>query len=377
MHTVIIGINGTCKTTLLRSIAIGLCGAADANALLAELAGTLMTLGEPDAQIIIDIIVPHDNNSPRSIVTEFEALENQDVVKSQEPSIPDTPFVVGYGIGVANEGESTVRPYRIVDSVFTLFNYSGELISAELTLRRLKDYLETNYYDKTLDGIKTALGLTKDVDFDLPRGGGVVVSGPSIGNRIPLASLADGYRITLSMILDLYAWAMHANTVTPSGGIKGVLLIDELERHIHPSLQTNVLLRLKKLWPELQIIGTTHSPLVTLGAHPEEVVVLRREGDIVYADEKVPNFTGYSAEDMLRDEDLFNTEVYAPETNRILDEYKDLAGRDIEKMKNTEKKRLKKLALTLRAQQILLAEESPTHKELNKLREDLGLEDSE
>ena len=59
MHTAIIGINGTCKTTLLRSIAIGLCGAADANALLAELAGTLMTLGEPDAQIIIDIIVPH------------------------------------------------------------------------------------------------------------------------------------------------------------------------------------------------------------------------------------------------------------------------------------------------------------------------------
>lgn len=338
MHTAIIGINGTCKTTLLRSIAIGLCGAADANALLAELTGNLMTQGESDAQIEIDIIVEHENNSPRSIVTKFEALENQEIVKSQEPSIPNTPFVVGYGIGVANEGESTVRPYRIVDSVFTLFNYSGELISAELTLRRLKDYLETNYYDKTLDGIKTALGLTKDVDFDLPRGGGVVVSGPSIGNKIPLGSLADGYRITFSWILDLYAWAMRANKVTKSGGIKGVLLIDELEKHIHPSLQTNVLLRLKKLWPDLQIIATTHSPLVTLGAYPEEVVVLRREGDIVYAEDKVPNFSGYSAEDMLRDEELFDTEIYAPKTNELLVEYKDLSGKDIGKMEKPKRR---------------------------------------
>ena len=50
-----------------------------------------------------------------------------------------------------------------------------------------------------------------------------------------------------SWILDLYAWAMRANRVTKAGGIHGVLLVDEVEQHLHPSMQTTLLARLREI----------------------------------------------------------------------------------------------------------------------------------
>lgn len=369
MHTVLIGRNGTCKTTILRAIAIGLADSKDASGLLAEPNGVLVRQGETSGRIEIDVADGTLPTNNATITTEIHLDDCQDVLFKKKPK-HDTPgdlLVCGYGVARQVEGDESVRPYRILDSVYTMFVYNAALVGTELTLRRLRDFLGKDKFERTMTGIKRALGLSPDDVIDLPKGGGVVISGPSIGTNISIEGWADGYRKTLSWILDLYAWAMRNDKVTVSGGIRGILLVDELEQHLHPSLQTTLLCRLRELFPELQIIATTHSPLVALGAEPQGVVVLHRDGSRVVRESSVPNFTMYSVEDMLADPEIFDSPVYRPETDAKLARYRELAAKSSPARTAKEKAELKTLVKELSAQQIPEVHESPAIKKLDQL----------
>jgi predicted ATP-binding protein involved in virulence len=369
IHTVLIGKNGTCKTTILRAIAIGLADSKDASGLLAESNGVLVAEGKTTATIEVDVTSEDDPNKTITTKTKIGMDDGQDVLLDKEPEheTPGNVLVCGYGIARQTEGSSLVRPYRIIDSVYTMFVYDAALVGTELTLRRLRDYLGTRQFPRTLRGIKRALGLSARDRIRLPKGGGVVISGPSIGKAIPIEGWADGYRKTLSWILDLYAWAMRARRVTKAGGIRGILLVDEVEQHLHPSIQTALLARLRDLFPELQVIATTHSLLVALGAEPQSVVVLKRDGKRVVRESSVPNFTMYSVEDMLADPEIFDSAVYRPETNAKLARYRNLSAKSPQDRTAKEKAELETLAEELSAQQIPEVHESPAIKKLNQL----------
>lgn len=374
-RTIILGKNGTCKSTLLRCIAIGLCDIADGNALIAEPIGRLVSEGVSTATIELELISQDGAGNPLKIITNLENKNDKDSVVSQIGVLPHNGsiFVCGYGVGRSYTGPETGRAYRIIDSVYTLFQYDQPLVGAELILRRLMDHLGTDLYVHTKSGIKKALGLSTEDDFELPKGGGVVFSGPTIGSKIPLEGLADGYRITFTWILDLYGWAMRADNVTPTGGVEGILLVDELEQHIHPSMQLNILSRLSDLFPEIQILATTHSPLVALGAVPQELIVLRRDKNSVYSEENIPDFRGYSAEDMLVDHRLFDSKVYSTETSEELDRYHELASISVDERSQTQAEELKALAFKLESQRIPEQQETPLIKELKKFRKKYDL----
>lgn len=319
-RTVIIGKNGTCKTSVLRAIALGLCDLTDATTLFSEPIGEMAHLEDG----IIDIVL--DNGEELETVIGRGAAGKEYVAKrTVEGGWPQT-FVCGYGAGRYGVGPDTGREYRGADGVYTLFDYHRTLIDPELTLRRLQDFLGTEKYEAALAGIKRALGLVEEDEIYLPRGGGVQLEGPSIGGAIPLEGWADGYRMTFNWMLDLYGRAMAADRITPEGHVRGIVLIDEIEQHLHPSMQAEILPRISEVFPEIQLIATTHSPLIALDARPEELVVLRREGDVVVRVEDVPDYTGYSAEDMLVDERLFDTEIYAPEMREKVGRYRELAA---------------------------------------------------
>ncbi len=82
---------------------------------------------------------------------------------------------------------------------------------------------------------------------------------------LPFSLLSDGVRCTLAMVMEL---AFRCYLLNPHLGIdapkktKGVVLIDEIDLHLHPTWQTHILNDLRKGFPELQFIATTHAPLV-------------------------------------------------------------------------------------------------------------------
>ena len=58
----------------------------------------------------------------------------------------------------------------------------------------------------------------------------------------------------------------------------GFVIIDEIDLHLHPVWQMGVINNVRKLFPRLSFIVTTHNPLTLQGARPGEVYVMRRDG---------------------------------------------------------------------------------------------------
>jgi predicted ATP-binding protein involved in virulence len=72
----------------------------------------------------------------------------------------------------------------------------------------------------------------------------------------------------------------------PLGEMEGLVLIDEIDLHLHPKWQLGLIPTLKRVFPRLQFIVTTHSPMVLPGLSREEVVILGTdEGGNVVAQE--------------------------------------------------------------------------------------------
>lgn len=81
------------------------------------------------------------------------------------------------------------------------------------------------------------------------------------GQEIPFEALPTGYRRLYSIVLDLAyrTFLLNRNTETEP---YGCVLIDEVDLHLHPSLSLEVVERFRNLFPKMQYIMTTHSPLV-------------------------------------------------------------------------------------------------------------------
>lgn len=370
-RTLIIGKNGTRKTTILRAIALGLCDSADANALIAEPIGGFLSERERDGRI--EIILESSRGLASHWATRIRRENGKEMVEV-EGSDPNgsrlpylRPFICGYGAGRFGVATDTGRDYRVADSVYTLFDYRRTLLDPELTLRRLGESLGRSRYQGILQCIRIAIGLSPDDKIQLLKGGGIELSGPTIGGTTRLEGWADGYRLTFSWLLDLYGWALRADRIDDEGRVHGILLIDEVEQHLHPSMQAEVLPRLSKALPRMQLFATTHSPLVALDARPDELVVLRREGDQVVTEMSVPDFSGYSAEDMLADERLFDTEVYAPEMQEKVVRYRSLAAIPREERRPAETREIHDLALEIEARPLPESRESDMVRELKRL----------
>jgi predicted ATP-binding protein involved in virulence len=90
-------------------------------------------------------------------------------------------------------------------------------------------------------------------------------------------NLSDGYRNMVAMVADIAHRAarlnphLSANAATESSG---VVLIDEIDLHLHPQWQRSVVGDLQKAFPNIQFIATTHSPFILQSLDPGEVIDL-------------------------------------------------------------------------------------------------------
>ncbi|NJK31505.1 MAG: AAA family ATPase [Deltaproteobacteria bacterium] len=101
------------------------------------------------------------------------------------------------------------------------------------------------------------------------------------GQELPFSSLSDGQRGLIVLAADL-AW--RAAQLNPHYGAdaprltKGVVLIDEIELHLHPQWQRTVIANLMRAFENVQFVMTTHSPQVVSTAQPEWMRVLHPDG---------------------------------------------------------------------------------------------------
>ncbi|GEM44709.1 AAA family ATPase [Deinococcus cellulosilyticus] len=325
MRTLIIGQNGTGKTTLLRTIALAYADVREAR-LLVDLHNGHFTGSGGLGQITAETF------RGTSITFNLEREKNHDLIRAGYGMSFDRErpgeFVVGYGVSRSSSEKSsrTSSQYEVSGATRTLFEAGSGLADPELTLRRIQDFYGKQKYTSFMTGIQKALGLPRGAKLVINKGGGVFIEQPR-GEKIPLEGWADGYRLTFQWVIDVYAWALNHEKFDHSQEISGLLLIDEIEQHLHPRLQYSLMQNLSVLFPKMQIIATTHSPIVTLGVDPSEVVVLKHISPSEVTVAEAPDYRLSTLEDLVESEQMFDTEIYSSHLKAISDEYDDLVSK--------------------------------------------------
>lgn len=289
--TILTGDNGTGKSTILRSIAMGITDEDSAASVLREMPGEMVRKGAEFGEITVHLY--QANGRKHKIRTEIVAQElfekiNQKVYKFtngqyEEMDQKDFPwasiFAAGYGAGVRNLGTSDYQYYVSIDALYSLFKYDVALQNPELVLRRLiARARELGGEVSAVEMEKYLMQLLKQI-LNLNQDDKVVLTYTSIEiiskewGQGELSTLGDGYISTITWILDLFSWWMlhlklRKKNILKNVEIKGIVLIDEIEQHLHPNWQVKIMTLLQESFPGIQFIATTHSPLVVLNSSP-------------------------------------------------------------------------------------------------------------
>ena len=93
---------------------------------------------------------------------------------------------------------------------------------------------------------------------------------------IPVRQLSDGERGILALVLDLTRRLAQANPdlTDPASEAEAVVLIDEIDLHLHPKWQRQIVHNLTTTFPRCQFIATTHSPQVVASVEPDQILLL-------------------------------------------------------------------------------------------------------
>lgn len=366
------GENGDGKSTVLRCIAMGLCDETSAAGLLRELPGDFVKRGRKTeaegASILVELI--DNSNKKYEIITKIKSLEafeslSQKVyidgVESSQDNFPwEKIFVTAYGPGNRISGTADYQHYVAVDAVYSLFRNDVALQNPELVFRRAVDEAYKRYKknpksakklaDATLDYlkdlIKQILNLNHRDTVELTKTGIMVKS--SRWGKAELGALGDGYKSTTTWVLDLISWWMlnlKKKSFLKNKKIDGIVLIDEIEQHLHPKWQIKIMQTLNKSFGGVQFIATTHSPLVMSGCKEVQAYVLSQ------GKHEKRNVYGWLAEDVYHD--VMGLETSRPESiMNDIETYEKLYLRSLHnKMTTAEISQLRNLRRKIRAVQ--------------------------
>lgn len=110
----------------------------------------------------------------------------------------------------------------------------------------------------------------------------IFATNANTGDRVPWTSLSAGNRIIIGLVADIAHRCCKLNPQENDNVLQttpGIVLIDEIELHLHPSWQQQILPTLQKIFPRIQFIVTTHSPQV-VSSVPKECVRVISEGRV-------------------------------------------------------------------------------------------------
>ena len=360
---VIVGDNGQGKTTVLQSIALGLLGP-DHAASLVRRPDRWVRQGSPYGSIQVDFSKEEADNAPAGASTYeailgiagSEALEARrngvEIVHhapgakpvtgttysagirllSDEAHLAAGPygpsegwFSAGYGPYRRMEGSGTEFPRGAAgraDRFRTLYTESASLTDGVAWFAGLVEQVQmgrTRGFDRTMLEYQLA---SEALVASLPEGISWIRSEANLtfrgrgGASLAPDELSDGFRSYTSMVLDIVRSFLNSKLGERFDGrpvlepldlgpsdIQGVVLIDEVDAHLHPKWQRTIAELLCKAFPRVQFIVTTHSPFVVQDTSPGGLFVIRDSMGGGFEIEAPPwNPRSWSAEQLLLSE---------------------------------------------------------------------------
>lgn len=150
-------------------------------------------------------------------------------------------------------------------------------------------------------------------------------------NRQPLYNLSSGYQTILNMIMELTYRAIILNpNIKDFNALEGIVIIDEIDMHLHPKWQWKILDALKAIFPQIQFIIATHSPIIISSAENAHLLLMTSPNEV----EPLENAYGINVDNVL---ELRQQSVDMPPELKELRKkiLKYLNNNDIDNAKNT------------------------------------------
>lgn len=365
----ILGNNATGKTTLIKSIALGMCDESSAASLMKEADAGYIRDGMKRGYITIELQRNKRGKTYRiqtTLIKEHNWERLSQKIDDRENFPWEELFVCGYGAGRGTSGAGDITGYSVLNAVYNLFNYTEGLQNPELSLLRIKNESARKIFLRTLNI------LLKTDNISLGKKG-IFIKGS--WGKLPLRDLADGYKSTFLWVADFLGWAFSINNnLKNTNSINGIILIDEIEQHLHPQWQQQIVKLLKEQFPKVQFIATTHSPLVSgsIGRVRNDNDLLIKmsltSGNIV-TNEKLDYMIEWRADQILASKAFEHVITSKKETNKLLKEASILSGKG-ENRNSREEKRfqdLRKIFLKYFISEYETQVEQEFHQEINKI----------
>ncbi|MDO9020121.1 MAG: AAA family ATPase [Deltaproteobacteria bacterium] len=301
---VILGDNASGKTSLLRALVLCLLDRSERDA-LRQGWDTWLRKGASKGNVRVDL-ADIDTDTQQSSL-EFGLQRVRPSKDATDTSVVDihsservryAGFLAAYGpfrrfTGGDPDWIKDFKNHPRLQSVLTLFDERAALSDA---LEWLKDLWvrartqqpmppEAAFLAELLAFINKTDFLPEGVEILEPDADGVWCLDGN-GQRVPATELSDGYRAVFSLVLDLLRRLAVANrgydglfATTPSHHVAlgGIVLIDEVDAHLHPRWQQRIGLWFKARFPRMQFIVATHSPIVCQAA--DSVMLLPTPGE--------------------------------------------------------------------------------------------------
>ena len=277
--SLLVGDNGQGKTTILRSLAMGLCDDDWAASLLSDLHGFLrweekegsieVCLGDSSGKkytVRTRIRLEGNNESISQDVFLGDCVGERDE-KNEKSKIKNFKkrkniFAAAYGAGRSVSGTESYEEYTPVDALYTLFKYEHSLQDAELGARRIRDHSREEW-ENLRDSLKKILMMEEEDEISLEITG--LYFKTRWGKGV-FDTLSDGYKSLTSVVVDFLSWnLMHKLKSFSSKNLSGIFILDELEQHLHPRWQREIVKILSDQFPKVQFICSTHTPICALG----------------------------------------------------------------------------------------------------------------
>lgn len=237
-------------------------------------------------------------------------------------------LIIGYG--VSRYPSSSSLSSNNGTSCETLFSNDVRLVNLEEWLMQL-DYASKNAQqtaDNRLNKIKELIcgnlfPEIKDFKFESSDQLHNYVLFQTEDGWFRYTRLGYGYQSMLSWIIDLCKRLFDAypDMENPLEG-EAVVLVDEIDLHLHPQWQRSIIAYLSKAFPNIQFIVTTHSPLVVQSIEDLNLYVMcRKDGKLRVTKPEQSNFNGWTVEEILRDTMGLESDIYSDRYNQLLEEF--------------------------------------------------------
>jgi len=289
----LLGENSVGKSTCLSAVALALLGTRESHRLKIPYGDLARSAARDSWDVWVKKPVQarvyfDDRKSP----AEF----SYDPVRNRIEGTEDQSAVVlGYGPHRYFARSRGRRGTSAAQRVRSLFDPSQALPDPSDWLTSLRGFV----FDEVARTIRTILPIGDDDHLVNDPRSGICVWAQ--GQLTPVGRLSEGYRSVFAMVADICRSLLeHWSNMETA---RGVVLIDEIETHLHPQWKMRVMTSLRRAFPNVQFIATTHDPLCLRGMEDDEVIVLTRtpDGGVGRLND-LPKISGMRAEQLLTSE---------------------------------------------------------------------------